>query len=60
MLMTMKMMMNPTMMMIKRLTNLFLFLIPFTITYAIISDLGKPGNYYGSPDPVNVSNQSVP
>ncbi len=47
-------------MMIKRLTNLFLFLIPLTITYAIVSDLGKPGNYYGSPNHVNVSHQSVP
>ena len=47
-------------MMIKRLTNLFLFLIPLTITYAIISDLGKPGNYYGPPSPAGVHHQSVP
>ena len=50
---------NPTMM-IKRLTNLFLFLIPLTITYAIISDLGKPGNHYSAPDNVGVSHQTLP
>ncbi len=45
---------------VKHLTNLFLFLIPLTITYAIISDLGKPGNYYGSPSNAGMSHQSVP
>lgn len=47
-------------MMIKRLTNLFLLFIPLTITYAIISDLGKPGNHYGSPSDVTVSHQTLP
>jgi hypothetical protein len=40
---------------IKRLTNLFLFLIPLTITYAVVSDLGKPGNHYRAPSAVGVS-----
>ena len=47
-------------MMIKRLTNLFLLFIPLTITYAIISDLGKPGNHYRAPDNVGVSHQTLP
>ena len=46
--------------MIKSLANLCLFLIPLTVTYAIISDLGKPGNYYGSPDNAGVSHQGLP
>jgi hypothetical protein len=50
---------NPTMM-IKSITNLFLFLIPLTITYAVISDLGKPGNHYDSPSPAGVSHQGLP
>lgn len=45
--------------MIKHITNVCLFLIPLTITYAIISDLGKPGNHYGSPSDAGMSYQSV-
>jgi hypothetical protein len=45
--------------MIKHLTNFCLFLIPLTITYAIISDLGKPGNHYGAPSNAGVSHQGV-
>lgn len=56
--MTMKMKRNPTM--IKPITNLFLFLIPLTITYAVVSDLGKPGNHYRAPSAVGVSHQGVP
>jgi hypothetical protein len=32
-----------------RLTSLIMFLIPLTISYAIISDLGKPQHHYHSP-----------
>ena len=35
--------------------RLALFLIPFTISYAIISSIGTTGNYYHSPHSVNVS-----
>jgi hypothetical protein len=57
-LMMMMMMRNPTM--IKPIANLFLFLIPLTITYAVVSDLGKPGNHYGSPSAVGVSYSGLP
>lgn len=46
--------------MMKSLTNLLIFIIPLTITYAIISDFGKPGNHYGSPDNAGVSHQGLP
>ncbi len=46
--------------MIKPITNLFLFLIPLTITYAIVSDLGKPGNHYSAPNHATVSHQGLP
>jgi hypothetical protein len=46
--------------MMKSLANLLIFIIPLTITYAIVSDLGKPGNYYDSPSNAGVSYQSVP
>ena len=46
--------------MIKHLTNFCLFLIPLTITYAVISDLGKPGNHYDSPSGSGVSHQGLP
>jgi hypothetical protein len=46
--------------MIKPITNLFLFLIPLTITYAIISSIGTTGNYYGSPSGSGVSHQGLP
>jgi hypothetical protein len=46
--------------MIKSLTNLLIFIIPLTITYAIISDLGTQGNYYGAPNNATVSHQGLP
>jgi len=45
--------------MMKSLTNLLLFIIPLTITYAIISDLGKPGNHYSAPSNADMSYQGV-
>lgn len=47
-------------MMIKPITNLFLFLIPLTITYAIVSSIGTTGNHYGSPNNAGVSYQTLP
>lgn len=47
-------------MMIKPITNLFLFLIPLTITYAIISSIGTEGNHYSAPNPIGVSYQGLP
>ena len=44
----------------KHLTNLLLFLIPLTITYAIVSSIGTEGNYYGPPSPIGVPYQGVP
>ena len=41
--------------MIKQFTNLLLFIIPLTITYAIVSSIGTAGNYYGPPSPAGVS-----
>lgn len=38
-----------------RLTNLIMFLIPLTITYAIVSSVGTEGNHYRAPDPIGVS-----
>lgn len=46
--------------MIKHFTSLVLFLIPLTVTYAIISSIGTAGNHYGAPSDASVSNQSVP
>ena len=40
--------------------RLALFLIPFTISYAIISSIGTAGNYYGPPSPAGVSYSGVP
>ena len=37
------------------LRNLLLFLLPLTITYAIVSSIGTEGNHYGSPNNANVS-----
>jgi uncharacterized membrane protein len=34
----------------KHLTGLMLFLLPLTITYAIISSIGTEGNHYSAPD----------
>lgn len=41
--------------MIKHIQGILLFLIPFTITYAIVSSVGTTGNHYRAPHPVNVS-----
>jgi hypothetical protein len=46
--------------MIKSITNLFLFLIPLTITYAIVSSVGTEGNHYRAPDSIGVSDQGLP
>jgi len=43
----------------KQLTSLLLFIIPFTIIYAIVSSIGAPGNHYGPPSPAGVSYQGV-
>jgi hypothetical protein len=45
---------------VKHLTNLCLFLLPLTITYAVISSIGTTGNYYGAPSPIGVPYQGVP
>jgi hypothetical protein len=39
----------------KHLTSLILFLIPVTLTYAIISSIGTEGNHYSAPDNANMS-----
>jgi hypothetical protein len=46
--------------MIKHFTNLLLFIIPLTITYAIISSIGTEGNHYGAPDNAAVSHSGLP
>ena len=43
----------------KHLTSLLLFLLPLTITYAIVSSIGTEGNHYGSPDNANVSHSGL-
>ena len=45
--------------MIKQFTSLLLFIIPITVTYAIVSSIGTEGNHYGAPDNVSVSNSVV-
>ena len=35
--------------------RLLLFLLPLTITYAIVSSIGTEGNHYGAPDNASVS-----
>jgi hypothetical protein len=42
------------------LKGILSFLIPLTITYAIVSDLGKPQHHYHSPHSANVSHQGLP
>lgn len=37
------------------LKGILMFLIPLTITYAIVSSVGTEGNYYRAPNPVSVS-----
>jgi uncharacterized membrane protein len=36
--------------MTKQFTSLMLFLLPLTITYAIVSSIGTEGNHYSAPD----------
>jgi hypothetical protein len=40
--------------------RLIMFLIPFTLSYAIVSDLGKPQHNYRAPDSIGVSDQGLP
>jgi hypothetical protein len=40
--------------------RLLLFIIPLTISYAIVSSIGTTGNYYGPPSPAGVSYSGVP
>ena len=35
--------------------RLLLFLLPLTITYAVVSSIGTEGNHYGAPDNASVS-----
>jgi hypothetical protein len=44
---------------VKHLTSLMLFLLPLTITYAIVSSIGTEGNHYSAPDNAAVSHQSL-
>ena len=37
------------------LKGILMFLIPLTITYAIVSSVGTEGNYYRAPNPIGVS-----
>jgi hypothetical protein len=46
--------------MIKHFTSLVLFLIPLTVSYAIISSIGTTGNHYGAPSNASVSHQGLP
>ena len=45
--------------MTKQFTSLLLFLLPLTITYAIVSSIGTEGNHYSAPDNAAVSHQSL-
>lgn len=45
--------------MTKQVTNLLLFLLPLTITYAIVSDLGKPQHHYHSTNPIGMSHPGL-
>jgi hypothetical protein len=40
---------------VKHLTSLMLFLLPLTITYAIISSIGTEGNHYSAPNNASMS-----
>jgi hypothetical protein len=44
----------------KHLTSLMLFLLPLTITYAIISSIGTQGNHYSAPDNASMPHSSLP
>jgi hypothetical protein len=39
----------------KHLTSLILFLIPVTLTYAIVSSIGTEGNHYSAPSNASMS-----
>jgi hypothetical protein len=39
----------------KHLTSLILFLIPVTLTYAIVSSIGTKGNHYSAPSNASMS-----
>jgi hypothetical protein len=43
----------------KHLTSLLLFLLPLTITYAIISSIGTEGNHYSAPDNASMPHSSL-
>ena len=43
----------------KHLTNLILFLIPVTLTYAIVSSIGTEGNHYSAPDNASMPHSSL-
>ena len=45
--------------MTKQFTNLLLFLLPLTITYAIVSSIGTEGNHYGAPNNASVSHPGL-
>ena len=45
--------------MAKQFTNLLLFLLPLTITYAIVSSIGTEGNHYGPPSSIGVSHSGL-
>ena len=40
--------------------RLLLFLLPLTITYAIVSSIGTTGNHYGAPSNAAVSHPGLP
>jgi hypothetical protein len=43
----------------KHLTSLMLFLLPLTITYAIVSSIGTEGNHYSAPDNASMSHSGL-
>ena len=43
----------------KHLTSLMLFLLPLTITYAIVSSIGTEGNHYGAPSSIGVPHSGL-
>ena len=45
--------------MIKQFTSLLLFIIPLTISYAIVSSIGTEGNHYGAPDNVSMPHSGL-
>ena len=45
--------------MTKQFTSLLLFLLPLTITYAIVSSIGTEGNHYRAPSSIGVSHPGL-